>query len=251
MPRQPQDYVGVGLYAPAEAARYARIAPRKFSRWLYSQKPVFQPQLGKEEGIVTFMDFAQSLSILDIRLMAGVPLQKIRKAYEFAQKSYDVAYPFGVRHGMFIFGNLDKPKRCNIGIFLPRPGGSSEDEQKEEFIRRVQLTGRDRGATLINVVVQEFSKRIEFNPQTSLASRYVAHESNGFKIVMDPSIRFGKPFIEGVGYEAETLAEAAVSEGGIDRAARLYHVEPDAVRAALDYHRLLNEEPLTPKPAAA
>ncbi len=67
---------------------------------------------------------------------------------------------------------------------------------------------------------------------------------------MDPSIRFGKPYIEDVGYEAETLAEAAEIEGGVERAARLYHVDPEAIRAARDFYKRL-EHPLTPKPAAA
>jgi uncharacterized protein (DUF433 family) len=245
-----RELVGVGLYAPIEAARYARVAPAKFRRWLFSQQAIFEPQLGRGEELVTFLDFAQSLSINDIRNGVGVSLQKIRKAYRLAQDQYGVAYPFGMKHRMFVFGNLNNPKSCEIGVFVPKPGRSVEEQEHEylESAKRIQLTGRHRGHFLINEVVQYFSKNIEFSGHEGLASAYTAHESHGHAIVMDPQVRFGKPYVLGVGYEAETLVDAAKIEGGIERAARLYHVDPAAICCALGFHKRLNEPPPKQRP---
>ena len=77
--------------------------------------------------------------------------------------------------------------------------------------------------------------------------KFTALESHGYKIVMDPERRFGKPIIEEIGFEAETLVDAVRIEKTISRAARLYRVDEMAVKAALDFHKLL-QTPYKPKP---
>jgi len=140
--------LGIGLYTPHEAARYVRADVRRFRRWLYghgASQPVFEPQLGRElaNELVTFLDFAQALSVQDVRLNVGIPLQKIREAYRRAQEEYQIPYPFAFEHGIFIFGNLKDPKACQLGIYLPEQSEIPE----EEFLKRkqVQLTGRHKG----------------------------------------------------------------------------------------------------------
>mgnify|MGYP002682480823 CR=1 FL=1 len=65
---------------------------------------------------------------------------------------------------------------------------------------------------------------------------------------MNPEIRFGKPFLPKVGFEAETLASAVSEEGTTKRVSKLYQVDEDAVQAALDYYALL-DTPVKPPPA--
>jgi len=60
---------------------------------------------------------------------------------------------------------------------------------------------------------------------------------------MQPDCRFGKPYIEGLVYEAETLANAAKYEGGSKRASELYEVPENAVKAAIAYMKELDTEP--------
>ena len=81
-----QSMLGVGIYSPMEAARYVRASSQRFRRWIYGtrrDRPVFDPDMPREGSreIVTFLDFAQALSVQDIRINVGVPLQRIREAY--------------------------------------------------------------------------------------------------------------------------------------------------------------------------
>ena len=88
-----QSMLGVGIYSPIEAARYMRAPSQRFRRWIYgtrSVKSVFDPVIPRDGAveIVTFLDFAQALSVQDIRLNVGVPLQRIREAYETSRRDY-------------------------------------------------------------------------------------------------------------------------------------------------------------------
>lgn len=249
MPRKNENLLGVGLYSPSEAARYARVSSQKLSRWLFgavNAEPVLEPQLGTEDRIVTFTDFAQALSVHEIRLSVKVPLSRIRLAYQRARSEHDIEFPFAVEHGIFVFGNLRAPETCELGIYLPNR------QTRREFLNRIQLTGKKRGNFLIGEVVRQFSDNLVFSGQ-GVASGYVAHESHGHRILIDPDVRFGKPYLEGIGYEAETLAEAVSIEKTPERAARLYKVELSAVKAAVSYREFLKSRPtgVPPKPIAA
>jgi uncharacterized protein (DUF433 family) len=241
MPKKEQSLLGIGLYSPPEAARYARVSAWKFSNWVFSDNPVFEPQLGREDRIATFLDFVQSISVRQIRLAALIPLQRIRAAYRVAQQEYGIQYPFAVKHGIFVFGDLKRPEKCNIGIYIP----AESNHDQTEFIRKkaIQLTGKNKGNQLLCHVIEGFSKNLVYRGPEGTADEYVAYEGHGHRILMDPDVRFGKPYLEGLGYEADTLADAYRVEGGYLRAARLYDVDDGAVRAAVDFNRLLNTPP--------
>ncbi len=245
--------LGVGVYSPIEAARYARTPTQRFRRWIYGTcktESVFDPDIPREgcREIVTFLDFAQALSVQDIRLNIGVPLQRIREAYEMARRDYGLNHPFAVKHGIFVFGNLKDPKHCVLGLY------PDDEEVDQDFLGRkcVQLSGNKKGNFLISQVVQEFSQRLAYSTK-GLADEYLAFERYGYRILMQPDCRFGKPYIEGLIYEAETLADAARAEGGASRAAKLYDVPLNAVRAAIAYMKQLETPPnqLSPKKIVA
>jgi hypothetical protein len=251
------DIIGLGVYAPSEAARYARVATGKFSRWVFGageHEPVIQSELSGKDRVVTFLDFAQALSVHEIRLAADISLQKIRAAYKQAQQEHGVKYPFAVEHGIFVFGDLKRVERCELGIYIPHTGSHQErDKFVKEQKKVVQLTGKHKGNVLIGQIVQEFSRNLIFHKETGLADEYVAFTSHGHRILMDRNIRFGKPYLEHIGYEAETLAEAVSIERGVARAARIYDVDESAVLAALDFYKHLRTPPPKhkPKPVAA
>jgi len=260
--RNHKDFIGLGLYAPAEAARYARVKTSKLSRWIFGtgvDEPVIASQLDVSERIVTFLDFAQSLSVHEIRLASNISLQKIRDAYREAQQEHGIQYPFAMKHGIFVFGNLRRPDRCELGIFVPNPGDSPALQKKgqKEYIEKrskaVQLTGRHKRNLLIGEIIRDFSQNLIFDEGSGLAEEYVAYEGHGHRILMDRNVRFGKPYLEHIGYEAETLADAVRIEKTIERAAMIYDVAESAVRAALEYYKLLRTDPPKhrPRPLAA
>jgi uncharacterized protein (DUF433 family) len=249
-----KSILGIGIYSPREAARYARASTARFRRWIYGTKrsdSVIDPDIPRDGSRerVTFLDFAQALSVQDIRLNVGVPLQRIREAYEKARKDFDLEHPFAVKNGIFIFGNLNDPSHCVLGIY-PR----AEQSIDPDFLgqKAVQLTGKKKGNLLIFEVVQEFSRRLAYSTK-GLADEFLAFERFGYRILMQPDCRFGKPYIDGLVYEAETLADAAKHEGGVDKASELYEVPKNAVKAALAYMHELETKPqrISPKKIAA
>lgn len=251
----PDKLLGIGLYSPREAAAYVRCSTQKLTRWFYGTakgEPVLSPQLGSEsERIVTFLDFAQSLSVNEIRLSIGIPLRKIRAAYTAAQKEFGVKFPLAVENGVFVFGDLARPNKCELAIYLPDRGHDAEEWKQERLAaisdRCVQLTGKHKGNFLISKVVRQFSHNLVFGAD-GVATRYVAFKHHRHNIVMDPQVRFGKPYLEDSGYEAQTLADAVQAEKSVERVAKLYRVEVAAVRAALEYQQLLKTPPLRTPP---
>lgn len=241
MARLPDDVIGIGLYAPSEAARYAGVSPQKFSRWVFgtsSAKPVIEPQLGRNgERVVTFLDLAQSLSVNDVRTNIAVPLQKIRDAYIRAKTMHKVEYPFAMDGGIFAFGDLktkESQKRCELGVFVPKAGFGPKTQEEFREAVCVQLTGKKRDNLLMHPIIKKFSRRLVFGAD-GLATEYEVFNKYGHRILIDPNIRFGQPYLEHLGAEAFTLSNAARVEGSPERAARLYRVPLSAVRAAVEY----------------
>lgn len=255
------DMLGLGMYSPYEAARYLRSTRSRFNTWIYGtsrSKPVFEPQVRTfcHHKVVTFLDFAQALSIQDIRLNIGIPLQKIREAYQEAQQTYKIKFPFAVEHGIFVFGNLASLHACVLGIYVPPRGKrkkAKSNETKKEFVDRmadrmvVQLTGKKKGNLMIHQVVQQFSVKLRYSA-SGIADQYECFAAHGHKIVMDPDVSFGQPYIEDIGYRAETLSDAARIEGSPERAAELYDVPVTAVNAAVEYMRELDTQPKMIRP---
>ena len=57
---------------------------------------------------------------------------------------------------------------------------------------------------------------------------------------MDPEVSFGEPLIEETGYTAHALFNAYQTEMTIERAAKIYGVEPRHIQLAIDFFDYLN-----------
>ncbi|MEM8835094.1 MAG: hypothetical protein AAGD00_04660, partial [Planctomycetota bacterium] len=107
--------MGIGLYSPREAARFARVRTQVFNRWFFGQsgssEPVLRAQLSDqsdEHRLVTFWDLVQAVGVRTLRhseLGARVPLQHIRRIARVAEKEYELEYPFARQHKLFVFNN--------------------------------------------------------------------------------------------------------------------------------------------------
>lgn len=226
------DLLGKGLYSPSEAALYARVSPRLMTRWAYGTAQgasVIDPQLGDTEGkTLTFLDFVQALAIGRLRTDVRISLQKIRAAYDNARKEFGVEFPFAM-------------KTTRIGLFGP-PNDVKKQElficfetDDEETAKIFQLTGKKRGNQLIREVVRTYARHLSWDQSTDLAVRYIPFERQGGQIVMDPSVRFGEPYVDSCGYTARALYDAYRAERSIERAAAMYGVRPEDIELAIDY----------------
>lgn len=209
--------LGVGLYTPEEASLYARVSARMLRRWIYGSQvgqPIISPQLGTDEGLVTFLDFVQAMAVRAVRLEHRVPLQKIREAIDKARNEFNVSYPFARLHTTYLFGS-------EVIIRL------DDDEY-------VQATGKGARNRLITKVVELYVKDLGFDAK-GLANEYQAFAWKDYAVKMNPQVRFGEPIVTSCGYSARALWEGFKSEGSFEATASAYGVKVEEVEAACRY----------------
>jgi len=230
----PRDLIGIGVYSPDEAARYARVSTRTMSRWVFGEtgsEPVIRSQLalsGDQEKLVTFLDFVQILAVRQVRLREKkFPLQRIRAACDLASTKYNLDYPLAARdHRIFLFGPKDNLKACEMVIEV-----GHDTDGREKFI---QLSGKKSGNYMMNEIAEPFMRRLNFG-DSPFAESYVAWEKGDRQILMHPKKRLGEPFLPNCGYTALALWEAYIAEGSIDGAARAYGVDTADIELACEY----------------
>lgn len=212
---------GLGVYSVAEAARYARMPTATLSRCFFGTN-VTEPMSRSgitDDGVkrISFTDFVEALAIRSLRADYGVPLPKIKEAIRNARDHYRIEHPFARQdHRTVLIGK-------DLHIFL-----------KEDAENPVGLTGRDFGQKSMKPCIEAYMKDLDYDAD-GLAVLYRAFTFGDQEIVLNPKVRFGAPIVTGVGYSAETLWRAAVTEGSIEKAAELYEVPVAAVEAAYRY----------------
>ncbi len=216
---------GSGLYTLREAAKYARMQPITLTRWFKGDDYCKRVVRIEDAKIITFLDFVQALAIHDLRALHNVPLKDIREAVDRATDEFGIKYPFAHKHSTYLFD----------GKIWIQPAGKR---------LLVQLAGKGRGQTGLKPIIENFSKKISFDPDTSYAIAYKAFErtyaSGSHKITMNPKLRFGEPLLDSSGYTPEALFEAAKAEGSVQEAARAYGVTEDQVQTCVDYFDYLS-----------
>ncbi len=227
------DKLGVGLYAPAEAALYARVSRRVMKRWVFGDsesRPVIDRQFSDSDGkVVSFLDFVQILAVREIRNRHGLSLQKIRRGVDAATERYGISLPLARQHTIYLFGDQRGEGHGEMVIRLP-------EDPNDLATQFVQLTGQGKESRLIGPVVETFLADLAFDPASNLASKYSPMTCDGASIVLDPHRRFGAPLVDPGGYTVEALWDATNVEGGIEKAAEAYGVGVAEVMLANRYY---------------
>jgi len=108
-----------------------------------------------------------------------------------------------------------------------------------EFARR---TGEPK---LIDLLTRQHSFHSVVSPSLNAVEfdSEAAHrwwpEWGGRAIVLDPKRAFGKPILAESGIPTDVLADAYSAEGSYERAAAVFGVKPQDVRAAVKFHQKL------------
>lgn len=215
-----EDLVGSssGIYTLREAARYARMQPITLTRWFKGDDYCKRVIRVEDSKIITFVDFVQALAIHDLRVFYRVSLKDIREAVDRAFDDFGITHPFAYKHTSYFFD----------GKIWIKPEGKT----------LVQVAGKGHGQTGITPIIENFYKDIGFDAKTNYANCYKAFEraysSGSHKITMNPTLRFGEPLLDSVGYTPEALFEAAKIEGK-EATAKNYGVNEDQVQICIDY----------------
>ena len=212
-----QKFLGNGIYTIPEAALYARVSPAMMNRWLFGTekgRSVIEPQFGKQDKIVSFLDLIQTLAIREIRLQRQVPLLKFRQAIRTAKDRLGLTHPFARQHCTYLMGE----------DLIIRPPGNDD-----EF---VEASGKHQGQRLFPFV-EMYLENLTFS-NDGLANKYQIYTSNGVAILMSPDHRFGEPLLPS-GYTAMAIWESIIAEGSIERAAKVYGIPKEEAEASYKF----------------
>ena len=225
-----QTLVGIGLYTVPEAARLSRVPYQTIRRWMlgyvdqrgesardvpplwHSQVPMVDDTVG-----LGFLDLVEIRFVHAFR-RHGVSLSVIRRTAERAYQIFGQDHPFTrIRF---------KTDGCSI------------------FADVLEKTGPSR---LLNLSASQYAFRqviepslyasLEFSKQDDVLRWYPEYPKR--QVVVDPDRSFGRPIVVHGGVPTEVLAQAAKAENSERRAAKLFGVPVDAVRAAVSFETKL------------
>ena len=222
-----KELIGLGLYTPGEAARFARIPSIGMtSRWAHGTRrhdPVIHPQLVEDpERLITFLDFTQLQAIRSIRNYdESISLQKIRAAIDHVESKYDLDYPLAREHKIILHGD---------DLWINVKGMLSEDDP-DLF---TQVTGRrGRDQQMIREIAQLYQRDMHYL-ESGLPGKFDLYRSRegDRTITMDPKVRFGQPVLDS-GYSLDAILDAYRSEGGMEQASQALGISEGDIELAI------------------
>ena len=217
------DFVGIGLYTPAEAGRLLMMAPSKIIRWLRGHRasnrtyePLWRSQvdLGDDGLFLGFRD-----------------LQEVRVAAMFIARGLSA---HRVRHAIALARDL-------LGEERPLSTSRFKTAGRDVFLQ----VARDDGQTAL---IELFKKQYVFEEMVGRSLLNLDYDGNGNpamwwplgrskNIVLDPARAFGQPIEAETSVPTDVLASAVEAEGSVEAAARVWDVPARAVRRAVEFQR--------------
>ena len=170
------------LYLPAydisEAARYSGTSPQTITYWHYepSRYGVLLPKAKHKP--LSYLQLVEVAFVATFRAL-GVSLQRIRKAREYASKTFNVEYPFAEQrwltegfHALLDLRDIEGEAEYNKLIFADK-------------------AGQEAWQTMVSDRFAEFDYEHGLALVWHVAGRYSP-------IIIDPRIAFGAPTVDGI-----------------------------------------------------
>jgi uncharacterized protein (DUF433 family) len=217
------EVLGKGVYSIAEAARLTRLKTQRVREWFRGRsspsrifKPVFESDypILHEEYAISFLDLVELKIGGSLREM-GVSLPYLRKVYNHLQTDFG-DHPF-----------------CSREIYVGDKKIFTRGLNEEESRTVIEaLTNQQYFETII----LPFLKKIDYDDLTDQAIRWHIADL----VVIDPTIRFGKPIVEETGIGTSVLRKAYYANGeDADLVARWFGIEARHVLAAVNFENEL------------
>ena len=210
------------LYTIGEAAHFAQVHPITVRRWLYGEKipsreirPVFEgPSRSTERPIeVSFLQLAEIVIVSQFR-RRHIPLQRIRKAHQYARNTWTLDYPFA-RLSLETDG-----VRVLMRFQEAEPGAS------------LLVLAAESGQWTLPEYVSQAIQTFDF--KDDLASRWFP-VGKTMPIVLDPQFSAGVPTIPDRRLTIHALYKRWKSGQTMDFIADDYQLKREVVEEALRY----------------
>jgi len=229
-PVEAHRYLGIGLYTVPEAAHLLGVPTAKLRRWAegytFARGRYSAPLLRRDypelatRRILTFQDLIE-LSLVARFRQAGVTMATIRKAAQSAAEQFNTNHPFAVKSfrtdGYRLFAEIENQHN----------GKGAGQRLYQELPTRQYVLAE---------VTEPFFKKLDY--EGDLVRHYwpMGKEQS---VVLDPARSFGQPIDAGSGVPTRVLYGAHQAGDRIEEIAHWFRVEPEAVRAAIEYEQSL------------
>jgi len=220
-----QEFLGLGFYTVADAARLLRMPALNIRRWLGGYAylrdgerreiaPLWQPELPRFNGTIelTFRDLIE-LRFVHAFVGAGVGLKAIRNCLDYARQVVESDRPF----------STSKFRTDGRTIFL---------ESLQLLPEEAHLLDLKRHQYVFKRVIEQSFKDLDI--EDSEVARWRPFRGRD-SIVIDPGRSFGQPIAAASGVPTQVLSESAIAEGSSERAAALFEVPLAVVRDAIKF----------------
>lgn len=221
MNQQARNFVGVGIYSPAEAARLTQVPAGKIARWLRGHtigetryEALWTPELdlGADGLFLGFRD------LMEVRVAAafidrGLSSQRVRRAIELARELVGESHPL----------STTRFRTDGASVFLQM---AQEDGQ-------TKLINLFTGQYNFREIVERSLKNIDFDDGTTPSRWWPLGKSRA--IVVDPEIAFGQPIDSKTAVPVDALVAAVEAEGSVSAAARIWDVPISSINRAMRF----------------
>lgn len=214
-----QTFLGHGIYSFADAARLLGVSTNRvrawFRGWSRGREAVFHTDYETETEalVISFLDLMDACVAVSLR-NHGVSMPTIRRVKEELGKLWNTRHPFA-RQELF----TDQSGRR---IFL-RTADQADEQLFLEILKRQHA---------MPDVLLPFLKRVEYSPQTQLASQMTLMEG----VLINPRRRFGAPIVNESGMPTSILYEAYLAnQRDVEAVADWYGVTTEDVNVAIDF----------------
>jgi uncharacterized protein (DUF433 family) len=208
----------VGGYGVSEVARYLRIPDRTLATWKNTFGIIAPPAA---PSLLSFTNVLELHIVKGMRLVHGVPMQRIRRALEHVQKEYPSPHPL-----------VDREFETDgVDIFIKDLG---------EYIN-VSRYGQRGLKEIVSCYLQRIGRDPKGNPVILFPFVTADSDQEPRDISMNPKVAFGKPVIAGTGistaivaarFKARESVSALAEEYGLPQAQIEEAVRWETIRAA-------------------
>lgn len=212
------DILGNGVYTFGEAARLTMLPTQRVRAWFTGWPRRLGPALHTDYAamkthrkLISFLDLVEVLVAGKLR-DRGVSLLAIRKAHLHLSTQLNTEHPFS--HSELL---------TDGHAVFARTANEENDPQLVDLLRN-QLA--------FDAILRPYLDRIEWDEGTHLARLW----NIGKGVVIDPTIRFGKPIVLDCAMPTAVLAAAyQANRGDTNLVADWYGVNPNQVELAVSF----------------
>lgn len=228
--------IGTGIYSPDEAAALLKAPTAEVRRWAFGYArqrggrrveyaPLIHTELPEidDERALTFVELVELMFIKGFR-RAGAPWHAVREAAVVAARLFETEHPFALRK-----------------FFADPSGVYAELKEADDGNSLIQLAGS--GQHVFGEIIRPYLGQLDFDP-LEMPTRWWPMGRDG-RVVLDPTVAFGRPIVAEAGIPTRALAEALDAEQrydrerAVDRVSWLFKIPPRHVQSAARFEQWL------------